>query len=275
MSGPRAGDLGYLLVELRTPTLPPATTTNAWLVPAGRGDAAGLAVVDPGAPDPDEQARLFARLDELEGEGRPLREVWLTHAHPDHVGAVRAVVARHRVPVRAHRLAAARPDMRAVPVAPVAEGDRLGRFRVLETPGHAREHLSFLDEEAGALLCGDMVSALSTMVIDPPEGDMAEYVRQLERLALLGPRTLYPAHGPPIADGARKLADAVAHRRAREALVLAALAVPGTLGEVTARAYADTPAAFHALAARSCLAGLEKLRAEGKVEVRAGIWRTA
>ncbi len=276
MSGPEAGDLGYLaylLVELRTPTLPPATTTNAWLVPAGRGD--GLAVVDPGATDPDEQRRLFARLDELEREGRPLREVWLTHAHPDHVGAVRAVVARHEVPVRAHRLAAARLDVSAASVTPVAEGERLGRFRVLETPGHAREHLSFLDEETGALLCGDMVSGLSTMVIDPPEGDMAEYVRQLERLARLGPRMLYPAHGPPLPDGTRKLTDAVAHRRAREALVLAALAAPGTLEEVTARAYADTPAAFHALAARSCLAGLEKLRAEGKVEERAGVWRTA
>jgi glyoxylase-like metal-dependent hydrolase (beta-lactamase superfamily II) len=273
MSGPEAGDLGYLLVELRTPTLPPATTTNAWLVPAGRGGAAGdgLAVGDPGATDPGEQARLLARLDELEREGRPLREVWLTHAHPDHVGALQAVVARHRVPVRAHRLAAARVE---VPISPVAEGDRLGRFRVLETPGHAREHLSFLDEEAGALLCGDMLSALSTMVIDPPEGDMAAYVRQLERLAQLGPRTLYPAHGPPLPDGARKLAEAVAHRRAREAQVLAAVAAPGTLEVVTARAYADTPAAFHALAARSCLAGLEKLRAEGKVEERAGVWRT-
>jgi len=256
----------FFLAALATPTLPPATHTNSWLLPEPGG---GLAVVDPGATDPAEQARLLALLDELAAEGRPLGAVWLTHAHPDHVGAVAAVAGRYGVPVRAHPLAAGRVP---TPVAPLREGDRLGRFRVLETPGHAREHLAFLDVETGALVCGDLVSTISTIVIDPPEGDMAEYLRQLARLRDLGPRTLYPAHGPPAPDGARRLGECLEHRRAREALVLAALATPGRLEEITARAYADTPAAFHPVAARSCLASLEKLRAEGRAHERDGVW---
>ena len=136
-------------------------------------------------------------------------------------------------------------------IAPLRDGDLLGgRFRVLETPGHAVEHLAFLDEATGALLCGDMASTLSTIVIDPPEGDMAEYERQLVRLAALGPRTLYPAHGPPAPDAAARLAGYREHRREREARIVAALATPGTLAEITRAAYDDTPEPVHPIAAR-------------------------
>jgi glyoxylase-like metal-dependent hydrolase (beta-lactamase superfamily II)/8-oxo-dGTP pyrophosphatase MutT (NUDIX family) len=259
---------GFFLAALRTPTIPPAAHTNAWLVPGERG----LALVDPGSPYPEEQARLFALLDALAAEGRPLEAVWLTHAHPDHVGGVAAVAERYRVPVRAHPAAAPGVD---VAIGPLAEGERLGRFRVLETPGHAREHLAFLDEETGALLCGDMASTLSTIVIDPPEGDMAEYERQLERLAALLPRTLYPAHGPPAPDAAARLLALREHRRLREEKIRAALATPGTLAEVTARAYDDTPAELLPIASRSCLAALLKLAALGRASERAGVWAAA
>ncbi len=260
---------GFFQAALETPTLPPATHTNAWLLPA----EGGLAVVDPGAPEPGEQGRLFALLDAHAAEGRPPREIWLTHLHADHVGAVPALAARYGLPVRAHPLAAGRVGAE---VLPLREGDRVGaggRFRVLETPGHAREHLAFLDEASGALVCGDLVSTLSTIVIDPPEGDMAEYERQLARLEALGPRTLYPAHGPPAPEGAERLAAYRAHRRERERLVVEALAAPGSLEEITARAYADTPRFIHPVAARSCLAVLEKLRSEGRASSSGGVWR--
>lgn len=262
---------GILLAALRTPTLPPAAHTNAWIVPDGEG----VAVVDPGAPDPAEQARLLALLDGLAAEGRRPSAVWLTHAHADHTGAVAAVAARYGVPVRAHARAAGRvPGAGAL--APLRDGDLLGgRFRVLETPGHAVEHLAFLDEATGALLCGDMASTLSTIVIDPPEGDMAEYERQLERLAALGPRTLYPAHGPPAPDAAARLGGYREHRREREAKIVAALATPGTLAEITRAAYDDTPEPVHPIAARSCLAALEKLRAAGAAREERGVWSRA
>jgi len=256
---------GFLLAALRAPTLPPATHTNAWIVPAD----GGVAVIDPGAPDPGEQRKLFALLDALAAEGRPPREVWLTHAHPDHVGAAAAVATRHAIPVRAHALAQDRVP--GAQVMPLREGELAGgRFRVLATPGHAREHLAFLDEESSALLCGDLVSTLSTVVIDPPEGDMAEYERQLARMRTLAPRTLFPAHGPPAPDATARLGACLAHRREREALVLAALRGGGTLAEITARAYPDVPAATHPIAARSCLAVLLKLAAEGRASERDG-----
>ncbi len=258
---------GFLLAALRTPTLPPATHTNAWIVPAG----GGVAVVDPGAPERAEQEKVFALLDALAAEGRPPREVWLTHVHPDHVGAAAAVAARYGVPVRGHPFARGRVP--GVEVVPLREGDLAGgRFRVLATPGHAREHLAFFDEDSGALLCGDLVSTLSTIVIDPPEGDMAEYERQLARMRVLAPRTLFPAHGPPAPDAAARLTAYLDHRREREALVVEALRAGGTLEEITARAYPDVPAAVHPVAARSCLAVLLKLAAEGRVRERGGTY---
>jgi glyoxylase-like metal-dependent hydrolase (beta-lactamase superfamily II)/8-oxo-dGTP pyrophosphatase MutT (NUDIX family) len=263
---------GLFHFPVRTPTLPPATHT-AVILPVIEG---GLAVVDPGSPYPEEQAALERCLDEFAAEGLPPREIWLTHAHADHVGGVGRLRARYRIPVRAHPEAAARLPAPAPSVEPLAEGDLLGgRWRALHTPGHARGHLVFHDERSGALLAGDMVSTLSTIVIDPPEGDMAAYLASLERLRALAPRTLYPAHGPPAPDGPGKLAEYLAHRRMREEKVLAALDPPGTLAEVTARAYDDTPAAIHVVAARSCLASLEKLRAEGRAREERGLWRRA
>jgi endoribonuclease LACTB2 len=250
---------GFLLCALRTPTLPPATHTNAWIVPV----EGGVAVVDPGAPEPADQAPLLVLLDALAAEGRPPREVWLTHVHADHVGAAAAVADRYGVKVRGHALARGRVP--GAEVVPFREGDLAGgRFVVLETPGHAREHLAYLDEVTGALLCGDLVSTLSTIVIDPPEGEMAEYERQLARMRALAPRTLYPAHGPPAPDATARLAGYLAHRREREALVVAALAQGGTLAEITARAYPDVPEAVHPIAGRSCLAVIEKLVALGR-----------
>ena len=250
---------GFLLCALRTPTLPPATHTNAWIVPVD----GGVAVVDPGAPEEADRAPLLALLEELAAEGRRPREVWLTHVHPDHVGAAAAVADRFGVPVRAHALARGRVP--GAEVVPLREGELAGgRFLVLETPGHAREHLAFLDEVSGALLCGDLVSTLSTIVIDPPEGDMAEYEHQLARMRALAPRTLYPAHGPPAPDAPARLAGYLAHRREREGLILAALAAGGTLAELTARAYPEVPAAVYPVASRSCLAVLEKLVALGR-----------
>jgi len=258
---------GLWQVPLLTPTLPPATHTNCWVVDLGDR----VAVVDPGSPWPEEQARLDRFLESLAGEGRPAREVWLTHGHADHVGGV-AVLAARGLTVRAHRDIA--PRLPGVLFKPLRDGELLGgRYGVLFTPGHARDHLVFHDEETGALLLGDMLSTLSTVLIDPPEGDMAEYERQLARLAELGPAALYPAHGQPATDGPAALQACLAHRAEREAKILEALRAPGTLGEITERAYDDVPAAVWPIAERSGLAVLLKLAAQGRAVEQAGRWR--
>jgi len=260
---------GLWQLPLRTPTLPPAAHTNCWVVDLGNR----VAVVDPGSPWPEEQARLDRFLDTLAAEGRPAREVWVTHGHADHVGGVAALAARG-LTVRAHRAIA--PRLPGVLFKPLRDGELLGgRFGVLFTPGHARDHVVFHDEESGAMLAGDMLSTLSTIVIDPPEGDMAEYERQLQRLAALRPRALYPAHGPPAFDGVASLEAYLAHRADREARILEALRHPGTLSEITRRAYPDVPPLVWPVAERSGLAVLLKLAARGRAVERDGRWGQA
>ena len=264
---------GLFLAALRTPTLPPATHTNAWIVSLGGEE---LAVVDPGSPYEEEQAILERVLADLGAEGLELREIWLTHAHRDHVSGVAALRARHDVVLRAHREVAERLPREAGGSVPLEDGDVLHRrYRALHTPGHARGHVAFLDERTGALLAGDMVSTLSTIVIDPPDGDMADYLRSLERLRDLGPRTLFPAHGPPTQGAVEKLDEYLAHRREREAKVVAALDRPGTLDEVTSRAYDDTPPFMLPVAARSCLASLEKMARERRAAFDGLRWSRA
>jgi len=261
---------GLFLASLRTPTLPPATHTNAWMVELGGG---ALALIDPGSPHPEEQEYLETVLAHLATEGLRLTEVWLTHAHQDHTGGLLALRRERDLLLRAHPETALRLPPMAGVGAPLADGDLLhGRYRAVHTPGHARGHVAFLDERTGALIAGDMVSTLSTIVIDPPEGDMAAYVRSLTRLRDLGPRTLFPAHGPPTQGAVEELDRCVAHRREREGNVLDALARPGTLDEVTARAYQDIPAFMLPVAARSCLASLEKLAREGQATTDGMRW---
>ena len=260
---------GVVLAALRTPTLLPATHTNCWMLDLEPGG--GVAVVDPGSPEPAEQARLDRILSIMAAEGRPAREVWLTHHHVDHVGGLAPLAARG-LPVRAHTETARRLAGGAS-FLPVEDGELLhGRWRALFTPGHAPGHLCFLDERSGALVAGDMVSTLSTVVIDPPEGDMGLYVSSLERLRGLPARTLYPAHGSPAPSAAAKLDEYLEHRRLRTAKVEAALTPGGTLSDVTRAAYDDTPPFLLPVAERSCLAALLWLENLGRAHPSGGTW---
>jgi glyoxylase-like metal-dependent hydrolase (beta-lactamase superfamily II)/8-oxo-dGTP pyrophosphatase MutT (NUDIX family) len=262
---------GVVMVPLRTPTLPPATHTNCYLVELAPGG--GVAVVDPGSPDAEEQERLDRILATLAAQGRPAREVWLTHHHADHVGGVAPLAARG-LPVRAHPATATRLPA-GTAVRPVGDGELLhGKWRALFTPGHAPGHLCYLEERSGALLAGDMVSTLSTVVIDPPEGDMGRYLTSLERLRGLSARTLYPAHGAPAPSAAAKLDEYLEHRRMRAVKVAAALVPGGTLADVTRRAYDDTPPPLLPVAERSCLATLLWLKETGRATLSGDTWRS-
>jgi glyoxylase-like metal-dependent hydrolase (beta-lactamase superfamily II) len=262
---------GIARASVATPTLPPATHTGCYLV--GRSD---LLAVDPGSPWPDQQAELAAVI---AARGR-LHAIVLTHHHGDHSGGATALAAATGAPIMAHRAAADRLEGRVVVDRYLADGERLDvggrRVEALHTPGHAPGHLALVDLDSRAVIAGDLVAGIGTILIDPDDGDMATYLASLERLLATDVGALLPAHGPVIEDGPGKLRAYLAHRRMREERVLAALGdEPRALAPVCAHAYADTPSWLWPLAERSLLAHLDKLVAEGRVSEHAGGWRRA
>jgi endoribonuclease LACTB2 len=286
---------GVRLIALETETRPPARHTNAYLVGGEH-----LFLVDPGATRAEEQARLFEALDDATAGGGRVAAILLTHHHPDHVGAVTAVAERLRAPVWAHAETAAKLAGRIEVARHLADGDaiRLGaspdgrpgwQLRVLHTPGHARGHLAFQESRYGALIAGDMISTLSTIVIAPPEGHLATYLASLQKLRQLPNGTLYPAHGPPRRDAHAAIDGYLRHRALRESKILSAFtARDESAGEkvdarrvsrdtgdervraldfetIRGRAYDDVKEEAIPLARLALRAGLEKLVEEGRV----------
>lgn len=255
---------------LRTPTLPPATHTNCYVVGGEE-----VVVIDPASPYADEQAALDAALDELGAAGRRVRAIWLTHHHLDHISGAAHLAARLGVPVAAHpttarlvadRVAVARPlEDGHVEILPAGGGFPERRLRCVFTPGHAPGHHCFFEETTRFLVAGDMVAGVGTIIVDPDEGDMADYLASLARMKALDARALLPAHGPALTDPVAKLDEYVRHRLWREARVAQALRARGqaTAAELVPAVYDDVPAGLHGLAERSLLAHLLKLVKDG------------
>ena len=250
---------GLLMAPLRTPTLPPATHTNCLLL----GDDE-LWVVDPGSPWKDEQAILRETLDKLAAEGRKAVGVLLTHHHHDHSSGATAL----GLPIAATRKTAERLDFKIDRIVEDGERFEVGPrgWRALHLPGHTRGHLCLIENGSGAVVAGDLVAGIGTVIVDPPEGDMADYLQSLDRLMAKGPGAIYPAHGPVIPAGAAKLAEYKQHRLERELLVVAALAKHGraTATELVPDAYPELKPDMYPLAERSLLAHLYKLVREGR-----------
>jgi ribonuclease/clavin/mitogillin len=266
----------YICFPVRTPTKPPATHTNCYLI----YNSDEILVIDPGSPYEDEQQALADCVDDLIGEGKTVREIVLTHVHPDHVAGVNALndhlQQRQGAPVSvaAHRLTAetlrtqVRVD-RFIEDDDVLElnGKPSLSLRALYTPGHARGHLCFYDERTGALLSGDNIVGFGSVLIDPPEGNMRNYLDSLERMrALPNLSVLFGGHGPAIANPYEKIDEYITHRRQREELILAAVREgAATPKEIVVRVYTDVPPKAHTMAERAVLAHLEKLEADGLV----------
>jgi len=266
---------GVHLWPLRTPTLPPATHTNAWVLGTRQ-----LVVVDPGSPDDAETDTLVRFLAELKAEGHELVACVLTHHHGDHVGGVPRLVEKLGLPLWAHPLTAERLPWKFARL--LEDGDVIAldgplpmRWKVLHTPGHARGHLCLIDEASRATVVGDMVAGLGTIVVDPPEGHMGDYLSQLERLKALPVGTINPAHGPVIPDGVGKLGEYLTHRAWRREKVLGALKTLGaaTTDTLVPMAYDDAPAFVWPIAERNTLAILEQLARDGAATRDGDTWK--
>jgi endoribonuclease LACTB2 len=268
---------GVAVCPVRTPTLPPATHTNTYVIGAGE-----LVVIDPASPYDDERAALDRELGALVAAGARVRALLPNHHHLDHVSGAAHLAAGVGAPIWAHadtaRLLAGRIDVDRM----LGDGDVIDlagsprrRVRVIHTPGHAPGHLCFAEEETGFIAVGDMVASISTILVDPAsEGDMTLYLASLDRLARAGARALLPAHGGPIADPAGKLDEYIRHRLWREDRVVAALAERGRARarDLVPLAYADVVPALFGLAERSLLAHLIKLAADGRARREGDEW---
>ena len=222
--------------------------TNTWMVDAGPV----VVVIDPG---PDDDAHLAALNKRL--VGKTVGVVLVTHSHPDHLPLAERFAAPHHASVRRH------PEL--------ADGDivRAGNLNVtaLHTPGHSADHLCFLLADDDAVFTGDLILGRGSSMVTYPEGDVAGYLRSLERLAALRPRILFPGHWEPVTEAMAKISEYRAHRLEREAQVLAEVRRgPGTAAELTRRVYGELDGQLVVAAEMTMRAHLRKLVDDGLVQ---------
>ena len=240
--------------------------TNTYLV--GEDE---IAVIDPGPALESHVAKILEA-----GAGR-IRWILTTHTHMDHSPASAALKAATGAQLLGRPApAGAGQDQGYAPDRSLADGEgvTLGNLhlRALHTPGHASNHLCYLLEETRMLFTGDHVMQGSTVVINPPDGDMRAYLASLEKLLGEDIAIFAPGHGYLIGAPHKEVKRLVAHRLAREAKVTAALEGGGaaTLEELVRVVYDDVSPKLHPVAMRSLSAHLDKLLAEGRARQASG-----
>jgi len=261
----------YLCFPVRTPTRPPATHTCCYIV----HNSKEMLIFDPGSPYEDEQQALAECVDEMISEGRQVRKIIMTHLHPDHVGGVNALKSHlgGKVPVGAHaQTAAALENIRVDHLIEdneviTLEGEPQLRLRALHTPGHALGHLCFHDDARGVLMTGDNIVGVGSVLIDPPQGNMRDYLQSLERMrSLPGLSILLGGHGPAVATPYQKIDEYISHRLEREQNILAAVRAGATTPkEIVEKVYTDVSPKAYAMAERAVVAHLERLQEDGLI----------
>lgn len=267
--------LRIIRVTAPNPSVMTGPGTNSYLV--GATDGSAWAVIDPGPDDETHVDRLLACAP------GPIRWILATHTHIDHSpGAARlksktgaqvlGQLARHP----------ANQDQGFAPDRELQGGERLEigsetTLRAIHTPGHASNHLCFLLEQEKTLFTGDHLMQGSTVVINPPDGDMGAYLRSLRELMEMDLHWLTPGHGFVMDSPRERIAALIEHRLKREAKVEEAVRTlgPAEAAALVPRAYDDTPAHLHGWALRSLTAHLHKLRDDGRVRAVEGRWSIA
>jgi len=241
--------------------------TNTYLVGIDE-----IVVIDPGPADE-------SHLDAIVGcGGDRIRWIAVTHTHADHAPGVEGLKERTGAEVLAFNARDGfKPDRR------IGDGYSIEatefRLTAIHTPGHASNHLCYVLEEERMLFSGDHIMQGSTVVIRPPDGDMAQYMASLEKVRKLRLRTIAPGHGRLIDNPIETIDWYLAHRLEREAAVLGALREAGTarIDDLVPVVYADVDPERQQIARHSMHAHLLKLAAEGQVTGRTltGKWSIA
>lgn len=263
-----------ILVEVRNAGAFTGSGNNTYLLaPAGQPSC----LIDAGIGN---EPHVEAVATHTAARQSPLTDVLVTHSHVDHASGAPALASRFRV-ARFSKFVWPEHDSSDVDWRHIADGTRLSvggtELIALHTPGHAPDHLAFWHEASRTVFTGDLVhAATSVAIIHSRGGDLVQYVASLERLVALQPTRLLPGHGPAIDEPIRVLEVTLAHRRRREAQVIAALQQgPSTVRNIADSIYDGLPPALMVLALENVRAHLEKLRQEGRATCDADTWRRA
>ncbi len=248
----------------------PFTFTGTGTYIVGRGD---VAVIDPGPDMPD---HLDAILRATRGER--VSHILVTHHHLDHSPLATALAAATGAPT--YGCAVAHPPTQDdivveagydafTPDISVCGGTTIAgagwTMEAIPTPGHTSNHICYALAQENALFSGDHIMGWSTTVITPPDGDMGDYLASLELIKARGFSILWPTHGPPVREVTPFIDAYIAHRREREAQIIAELAAGETsIERMVPRMYAAVDPRLYPPAARSVLAAMIELVRSGR-----------
>ncbi|MEJ2603174.1 MAG: MBL fold metallo-hydrolase [Gammaproteobacteria bacterium] len=274
MSGLVAGRLERLSPLIRRIVAPNAGMmtgpgTNTYLIGSEE-----VAVIDPGPADP---GHIDAIIEATEGR---LRRVLATHTHRDHSPGATLLAQRTGAQLLGMPPPATPENDRAfAPDRPIVHGQRIGceeyTLEVIHTPGHASNHACYLLLQEATVFTGDHIMNGSTVVIAPPDGNMADYLRSLALLKRYALERIAPGHGEMLESPAAVVDWIIEHRNEREAKVLERLerVGPCEMDILLAEVYDEVDPRLLPLAKYSLRAHLDKLLEEDRAILEDGHWR--